>query len=99
MNEQDGSSSLVGMSFEKLDGTNYQRWVSRMKRLLQREGLWGLTTNNEIILRRPDSSLTDRDSERKLEQYQAQQRRIEKAVAIICLAMTDKIADNYEDDI
>ena len=98
MNEHDGSSSLVGMSFDKLNGTNYKGWVSRMRRLLQRESLWDLTTNEEVILRRPELGSTDGDYEKKLERYQDQRRRIQKAVITICLAMTDQIADNYEDD-
>ena len=95
MNEQAGSSSLVGMSFDKLDGTNYRLWVMRMTHLLQREGLWELTTEEEPILEKPDPDSKEENYERKLDRYELQRRRIYKAIGTLCLGMTDGMAVGY----
>jgi len=88
---------MMGMSFPKLDGTNYRLWAMRMTDVLQREGIWDLTIGDEDILKRPDSVILVLASEyqKALDRYQAQRRRIQKAVGTFRLGMTDAIAVSY----
>jgi len=57
MTEKEGSVSLMGSGFPKLDGTNYRMWFMRMTDVLQRERLWDLTIGDEVIVKRPDSTI------------------------------------------
>jgi len=97
MTEQEGSVSLMGSGFSKLDGTNYRMWSMRITDVLQREGLWDLTIGDEEIVKRPDSTILvlPREYQTALDRYQAQRRRIQKAVGTLRLGMTDAIAVSY----
>jgi len=101
MSEHEGSSSMMGMSFPKLDGTNYRLWAMRMTDVLQREGIWDLTIGDEDILKRPDSVILVLASEyqKALDRYQAQRRRIQRAVGTLRLGMTDAIAVSYYNEV
>jgi len=77
MNGEDGSLSLVGMSFAKQDGTNYRLWAMRMTDYLQREGLWNLVNGCEELLEKPEKEESDKDKlvkeyEKNMEQYKKQ---------------------------
>jgi len=88
-------SSSFATSFAKLDGTNYSVWLMRMQDYLLCEGLWDLTQGHEEILEKPKDDKLDRDYEKKLEKYQAQRLRTQKAIGTLRLAMTDTMAERY----
>ena len=83
----------MGLGFPKLDGTNYRIWTMRMTDLLQREGLWQLITGDEVIVEKPESLSVV--YEKNLDRYQAQQRRLLKAMGTLRMGMTDAIAVGY----
>ena len=95
MDEQVVLSSPFGVSFAKLDGISYRVWLMRMQDYLMCEGLWDLTQGHEEILEKPKDDKLDRDYEEKLEKYQAQRLRIQKAIGTLRLAMTDTMAERY----
>jgi len=101
MTEQEGSVSLMGSGFPKLDGTNYRMWSMRMTDALQREGQWDLTIGDEEIVNRPDSTIRvlPREYQTALDRYQAHRRRIQKAVGTLRLGMTDAIAVSYYNEV
>jgi len=101
MTEQEGSVSLMGSGFPKLDGTNYHMWSMRMTDVLQREGLWDWTIGDEEIVKRPDSTILvlPREYQTALDRYQAQRSRIQKAVGTLRLGMTDAIALSYYNEV
>jgi len=80
MSKQEGSSSLMELRFSKLEGTNHRIWMMRVTDLLQREGLRQLT-GEEVILEKPESLSVH--YEKNLDRYQAQQRRILKAMGTL----------------
>jgi len=97
---QDGSSSLVGMSFAKLDGTNYPLWTMRMSDYLQREGLWNVVNSREKWLEKQEKEESDKDKlvkecEKNMEKYEKQDLRMQKASGTLRMAMTDAIAIRY----
>jgi len=101
MNGQDGSSSLVGMSFVKLNVTNYRLWAMRMTDYLQREGLWNLVNGREQVLEKPEQKEKEKDVkeyEKYLEKYEKQELRMQKACGTRRMAMTDAIAIRYYDE-
>jgi len=87
--------------FLKLDGTNYSMWSMRMTDVLQREGPWDLRIGDEVIVKRPDSTILilPREYQTALNWYQAQRRRIQKAVGTLCLGRTDVIAVSYFNEV
>ena len=101
MTEQEGSVSLMGSGFPKLDGTNYRIWSMRMTGVLQWEGLWDLTIGDEEIVKRTDSTILvgPREYQTALDRYQVQRRRIQKAVGTLRLGMTDAIAVSYYNEV
>jgi len=60
---------------------------------LLREGLWDLATGTESFIVAPLAE--DTDYETQQEKYLAQRKRIQKAIGILRLGMTDAIAVNY----
>ena len=101
MTEQEGSVSLMGSGFPRLDGTNYRMWSMQMTDVLQQEGVWDLTIGDEEIVKRPDSTILvlPREYQTALDRYQAQRRRIQKAVGTLRLGMTDAIAVSYYNEV
>lgn len=99
MDKQVVLSSPFGVSFAKLDGINYasRMWLMRMQDYLMCEGLWDLTQGHEEILEKPKDDKLDRDYEKKLEKYQAQRLRIQKAIGTLRLTMIDTMAAQYHD--
>jgi len=92
MNGQDGSSSLVGMSFANLDGTHYRLWAMRMTDYVQREGLWNLVNSREEPLEKPEKEESDRDKlvkkyEKNIEKYKKLDLRMQKASGTLRMAM------------
>jgi len=73
----------------------------RMTDVLQREGQWDLMIGDEEIVKRPDSTILvlPREYQTALDQYQAQRRRIQKAVGTLRLGMTDAIAVFYYNEV
>ena len=76
-------------------------WSMRMTDILQREGLWDLTIGNEAIVKCPDSTILvlHREYQTALDRYQAQRRRIQKAVGTLCLGMTAAIPVSYYNEV
>jgi len=101
MTEHEGSVSLMGSGFPKLDGTNYRMRSMGMRDVLQREGLWDLTIGDEEVVKRPDPTILvlPREYQTALDRYQAQRRRIQKAVGTLHLGMTDAIAVSYYNEV
>jgi len=97
MTKQENTVSLMESGFPKLDGTNYHMWSMRMTDVLQLEGLWDLMIGDQEIVKRPDSTILilPREYQTALDRYQAQRRRIQKAVGTPRLGMTDAIAVSY----
>jgi len=100
MNGQARSSSLVGMSFVKLDGTNYRLWAMKMTDYLQREGLWNLVNGHEELLEKPEKQESDKEKlvkeyENNMEKYEKQDLQMQKASGTLRMAMTDAIAIRY----
>jgi len=101
LTEQEGSVSLIGSGFPKLDGTNYRMWFMRMTDVLHQEGLWDLTIGDEEIVKRPDSTILvlPREYQTALDRYQARRRRIQKAVGTLRLGMTEAIAVSFYNEV
>jgi len=101
MTEQEDSGSLMGSDFPKLDATKYCMRSMPKTDVLQREGLWDLTIGDEEIVKQPDSTIfvLPREYQTALDRYQAQRRRIQKAVGTLCLGMTDTITVSYYNEV
>jgi len=101
MTEQEGSVSLMGSGFPKLDGMNYRMWSMRMTDVLQQEGLWDLMIGDEEIVKQPASTILvlPREYQTAVDRYQAQRRRIQRAVGTLRLGMTEAIAVSYYNEV
>jgi len=94
MSEQSGLTwGTMGMVIERLPATNYRIWALRITNCLICEGLWDLTTGTESDIVAPLGE--DTDYEMQHEKYLAQRKRIQNAIVILHLGMTDVIAFHY----
>ena len=82
-----------GNTIRSLNGSNYTTWAMRMKDLLGGEGVWEITTGEEIKPKAPIAS-SDRQERRDWNEY-SQHR--QKATSLMRLAMDEDIALNYND--
>jgi len=101
MTEQEGSVSLMVSGFLKLDETYYRMWSMQMTDVLQRKGLWDLMIGDKEIVKQPDSTkiVLPREYQTALDRYQAQRRRVQKAVGTLRLGMTNVIAVSYNNEV
>jgi len=74
-NGQDGSSSLIGISFAKLDVRNLWLWATTTTDYVKQDGLWNLVNGHEELPEKPEKHKSDKDTlvkehENNIEKYE-----------------------------